>query len=158
MPHQCDCEPACLSQPRCVAAHVAGTAAGSEAYTEAGIVAYTGVEVEPEDGIVAAAWPPHGTGWRRPRTRWRSPGQSGWSKSPGSADWDWPQAGERPLMTACAQTSHLQNLMRSLSNGEKGMNLRLKVQLSVQLSWWDMRTVLLTIVPGGVRVSIGDCT
>lgn len=47
----------------------AGTAVGSEAYTEVGTVACTGVEVEAEAGFEAAAWPLRGTGWRRPRRR-----------------------------------------------------------------------------------------
>lgn len=71
--HQCDCEPACLSQLRCWAARVAGTAAGNEADTEVGTAACTGAEV----GSEAAVWPHRGTGWRRQRRRWRSPGQSG---------------------------------------------------------------------------------
>lgn len=77
--HQCGCKPTCLSQLRCWAAHVAGneagTAVGSEADTKVGTVACTGAEAEV--GSEAVVWPHHGTGWRRQRRRWRSPGQSG---------------------------------------------------------------------------------
>lgn len=73
VPHQCDCEPACPSQLRCGAAH----AAGGEADTEVGTAACTGAEAEAEAGSEAAAWPLHGTRWRRPKRRWRSPGLCG---------------------------------------------------------------------------------
>lgn len=74
--HQCDCEPACPSRLWCWAAPAAdnevGTAAGSEADTKVGTVACTGAEAE--GGSEAVVWPHRGTGWRRRRRRWRSPG------------------------------------------------------------------------------------
>lgn len=53
----------------------AGTAVGSEAGIEVGTEACT--EAEAVAGSEAAAWPLRGTGWRRPRRRWRSPGLCG---------------------------------------------------------------------------------
>lgn len=128
--HLCDFEPACSSQLQCVVAQAdggaeAGTAVGSEAGIEVGTEACTEAEAEAEAvaGSEAAAWPLRGTGWRRPRRRWRSPGLCGWSKSLGSAGWDGPEAEERPLMTACAPaTSHHQNLTRSLSERKPSFN------------------------------------
>lgn len=87
MPHQCDSEPAYSSQLQCGAAPAAGTevgtVAGSEADTEAGTAVCTAAEVEVEveadveAGSEAVAWPLRGTGWKRPRRRWKSPGQCG---------------------------------------------------------------------------------
>lgn len=80
----CDFEPACSSQLQCVVAQAdggaeAGTAVGSEAGIEVGTEACTEAEAEAEAvaGSEAAAWPLRGTGWRRPRRRWRSPGLCG---------------------------------------------------------------------------------
>lgn len=56
-----------------MAAPAAGTEAGSEADTEVDTVVCTEAEAEAEAGT----WPRRGTGWRRPRMRWRSPEQCG---------------------------------------------------------------------------------
>lgn len=64
----------------------AGTVAGGEVGIEVGTVACT--EAAAEHGSEMMVWPLHGTGWRKPRRKWRNPGWSGCSKNLGSAGWD----------------------------------------------------------------------